>query len=121
MRWLFSHTPPCTLPMHWCWPAGNNESQAKPVSLVTRLYDVMIWGVHPFLDPILMSQLAATDSAHRLGPTFSNLWLYQPWAPFRCRRWGFGIPSSSRSATHDHPTYHIIIHFIWTYSCKSKQ
>jgi hypothetical protein len=87
--------------MHQRWPAGN-EHQAKPDASVATLYDILIW-VQPFLDPLSLSQLAATDSAHRLGSTFSNLWLYQPWAPFRRRRWGFGIPSSNRSATHDQP------------------
>jgi hypothetical protein len=99
--------------MHQRWPAGN-EHQAKPDASVATLYDILIW-VQPFLDPLSLSQLAATDSAHRLGSTFSNLWLYQPWAPFRRRRWGFGIPSSNRSATHDQPTYHSIIHFVWTF------
>jgi hypothetical protein len=29
--------------------------------------------------------------------------------------WGFGIPSLLCSATHDHATYHTILHFIWTF------
>jgi hypothetical protein len=45
----------------------------------------------------------------------SAVWLTKPWEPLRRRRWGFGLPHSSRSATHDKASYQIFIHFAWTF------
>jgi hypothetical protein len=45
----------------------------------------------------------------------SAVWLTKPWEPLRRRRWGFGLPHSSRSATHNKASYQIFIHFAWTF------
>jgi hypothetical protein len=111
--WTHRHTPPRHLALKRRWPAAS-ESQARQAITPPSLYDVWIW-VQPFLDSKSRSALTVTNHAFRQGFQFSHLWLYQPWAPFRRRRWGFGIPSSLRSATHDHATYHSMLHFVWTY------
>jgi hypothetical protein len=109
--WEFRHTPARTKLLTRRWPSAL-ESQACSTPLV--LHDFLIW-VQPFLDPSASSALERTSRAFALGPTFGPLWLYRPWSPHRRRRWGFGIPSKQRIATHDSATYHSILHFVWTY------
>jgi hypothetical protein len=67
------------------------------------------------LDATSCRTMARVARSFRYGPKMSDVWLTQPWAPHRRRCWGFGIPSSARSATHDKATYHIILHFAWTF------
>jgi hypothetical protein len=67
------------------------------------------------MDLAARQALASTATRFSIGVEFSLLWLYCPWSPHRRRHWGFGLPSSAHIATHKEATYHIVIHFAWTY------
>ncbi len=54
-------------------------------------------------------------NAAQLGPAYGPLWFYRPWSPHRRRRWGFGIPTTGRSACHETPSPYTAIHFAWVF------
>ena len=88
--------------------------QAKSSRGTTPFYDIWVW-VDPFLTPHDQTTMTSLNRSFHLGPTFGPLWFYRPWSPHRRRRWGFGLPSSSRSATHEDPSPYTALHFAWTF------
>jgi hypothetical protein len=112
-QWVYRHNPSLELPVASRWPTSW-ESQAVPSHRIPAIEDVWIW-LHPFLDAADRQNLRNVATAYRLGPEWSNLWLYRPWAPNRRRTWGFGRTSPGRYAGHDSPSQHVILHFTWTY------
>jgi hypothetical protein len=56
------------------------ESQAIPCRRIPAIEDVWIW-LHQFLDAANRTNLRNVATTYRLGPEWSNLWLYQPCAP----------------------------------------
>jgi hypothetical protein len=113
--YVFSHTPPPT-PLGrstatFRWP-GSLQHQGPPS--LPGLYDLVAW-LLPYLDPTSTAKLAVLNTTFSLGPTAYPIYLYRPWSPLRRRRWGFGIPSTSRSSTSDFPTVEMGFHLAWTY------
>ena len=60
-------------------------------------------------------QLRCLSQDYILGPEYGPLWFYRPWSPHRRRRWGFGVPSTTRTVVNDVPPPHLCIHFIWVF------
>ena len=114
-RYKFSHTPSATPASKSTadhrWP-GALQHQGPPSSVT--LHDIAAW-LLPYLDQSSTATLAILNQTFSLGPTAYPIYLYRPWSPLRRRRWGFGIPSSSRSATSDLPTVEMGLHLAWTY------
>jgi hypothetical protein len=110
-NWVFRHTPNRRLPLNQRWP---QSLEAQACSTPPGLSDVWIW-LQPHLCPASTVALAAKSTTFCSGGSFSSLWLYRPWSPHCCRRWGFGIPSSNHIATHDEATYHFMLHFAWSF------
>jgi hypothetical protein len=115
----FSHTPPSTVRGRARWPISL-ESQAIPMDQRPCLQDILIW-VQPYLETWERQKLRCTAVEHSLGPDYGPLWFYRPWSPNRRRRWGFGIPSTTRTVVNDTPPPHIGIHFAWRYLTPSER
>jgi hypothetical protein len=111
--WHFCHTPCCSMSVHTCWPSSL-EAQAKSSRGNTTFYDIWVW-VDPFLTLHEQTTMTSLNRLFHLGPTFGPLWFYRPWSPHQRRRWGFGLPSSGRSATHKEPSPYTALHFAWTF------
>jgi hypothetical protein len=109
----FTHTPPHTIRGRQQWPISL-EAQSFPTTLLPILNDILIH-VTPYLEYNDRASVSCTASLYQLGPEFGPLWFYRPWSPNRRRRWGFGIPSTTRTVVPDTPLPHGFIHFIWTF------
>jgi hypothetical protein len=109
----FRHTPRRSLSVHTRWPRSL-EAQAKFTTNLITLSDVWIW-IDPFLTQVDKTSMSTLNRSYHLGPTFGPLWFYRPWSPHRRRRWGFGLPSIGRSATHEEPSPYTALHFAWVF------
>jgi hypothetical protein len=92
----------CRAPPSYRWPPGTLQHQGPPSN--PQLYDLAAW-LLPFLDDSSQAKLVVVNRAFNYGPTGYPSYFYRPWSPLVWRRrWGFGIPSTNRSAMSDCPT-----------------
>jgi hypothetical protein len=109
----FSHVPPSTITGRRRWP-NSLEAQTLQPTQQPVLMDILIY-TRPFLESADTAKLACLARDYVLGPEFGPLWFSRPWSPHRRRRWGFGIPSKTRTVVADSPLPYGFIHFIWPF------
>jgi hypothetical protein len=110
---LFSHGPPPTIQGCRRWPTAP-ELHALASTAIPTLHDILAL-LLPFLDSPAKLAISHLSTTYTYGIIGAPLAFTRPWSPYRRRRWGFGIPSKHRSATHDHPSTIGMIHHIWPF------
>ena len=105
----FSHKPPSSVKGSHRWPVSL-ESQAPQPSFL----QVLPW-VQLFLTAKEKCQLSVLSTEFCHGWQFGPLGFFRPWSTNRRRRWGFGIPSSTRRIIPDAPPKYLMIHFVWQF------
>jgi hypothetical protein len=110
---LFSHGPPPAIQGRDRWPTAPDHQAVSSTSPCT-LHDIFVL-ITPFLADSDVKLSTLWSTAYRYGTIGTSLAFTRPWSPYRRRRWGFGIPSSTRSATHDSPSSIGMLHFVWPF------